>query len=98
MSAPPGRVVRGIRRAFAVNPGRALSTRDLWQWTHPREVRCRDRFRRKNISRAIRRAAMSVGLVRVGRVWPGHGDGAAGILWRLGTPMGPSHISDGASH
>jgi hypothetical protein len=42
---PPGRVVRGIRRAFR---GRELSTRKLWSWT------------RKNISRAIRAAFMPV--------------------------------------
>jgi hypothetical protein len=33
---PPGRVVRGIRRAFYVNPSRELTTRELWSWTHPR--------------------------------------------------------------
>jgi hypothetical protein len=54
---PPGRVVRGIRRAFRANSARELTTRELWSWTHPREVHCRDRFRRKNISRAIRGAA-----------------------------------------
>jgi hypothetical protein len=45
---PPGRVVRGIRRAFRANSGRELSTRKLWSWT------------RKNISRAIRAAFMPV--------------------------------------
>jgi hypothetical protein len=54
---PPGFVVLGIRRAFYANPGRELTTRELWGCTHPREVHWRDRFRRKNISRAIRAAA-----------------------------------------
>jgi hypothetical protein len=40
MSAPPGRVVRGVQRALLANPGRELTTRELWEWTHPREVRC----------------------------------------------------------
>jgi hypothetical protein len=39
---PPGRVVLGIRRAFRAEPGRALTTRQLWKWTHPRETLCRD--------------------------------------------------------
>jgi hypothetical protein len=72
----PGRVVRGIRRAFYANPGRELTTRELWSWTHPREVHCRDRFRRKNISRAIRAAAERT-CVRAGRRWP------HGVLWKL---------------
>jgi hypothetical protein len=63
---PPGFVVRGIRRAFRANPGRELTTRELWSWTHPREVHCRDRFRRKNISRAIRAAADRMA-IRAGR-------------------------------
>jgi hypothetical protein len=42
MSPPPGRVVRGIRRAFYANPGHELTTRDLWEWTHPRETQCKD--------------------------------------------------------
>jgi hypothetical protein len=54
---PPGFVVLGICRAFRANPGRELTTRELWSWTHPREAHCPDRFRRKNISRAIRAAA-----------------------------------------
>jgi hypothetical protein len=54
---PPGFVVRGIRRAFRANPGRELSTRKLWSWTH------------KNISRAFRAAAERM-CVRVGRRWP----------------------------
>jgi len=37
---PPGFLVRGIRRAFRANPGRELTTRELWSWTHPREVHC----------------------------------------------------------
>jgi hypothetical protein len=73
---PPGRVVLGIRRAFRANPARELSTRELWSWTHPREVHCPDRFRRKNISRAIRAAAERM-CIRVGRRWP------HGVLWRL---------------
>jgi hypothetical protein len=36
MSAPPGRVVRGVQRALLANPGRELTTRELWEWTHPR--------------------------------------------------------------
>jgi hypothetical protein len=39
---PPGRVVLGIRRAFYANSGRELTTRELWSWTHPREVHCLD--------------------------------------------------------
>jgi hypothetical protein len=66
--------------AFAVRstptPARELTTRELWSWTHPREVHCPDRFRRKNISRAIRAAAERM-CVRVGRRWP------HGVLWRL---------------
>jgi hypothetical protein len=72
---PPGFVVRGIRRAFRANPGRELTTRELWSWTHPREVHCRDRFRRKNISRAIRAARRSDGDPR----WPGCGREDASI-------------------
>jgi hypothetical protein len=53
----------------AADPGRELITRELWSWTHPREVHCRDRFRRKNISRAIRAAAERM-CIRVGRRWP----------------------------
>jgi hypothetical protein len=40
------------------------------------KVHCPDRFRRKNISRAIRAAAERM-CVRVGRRWP------HGVLWRL---------------
>jgi hypothetical protein len=36
---PPGFVVLGIRRAFRANPGRELTTRELWSWTHP-TTRC----------------------------------------------------------
>jgi hypothetical protein len=57
-------------------PGAELTTRDLWEWTHPRETMCRDRHRRLNICRAIRKAADKMA-VRVGRVWP-HGN-----VWRL---------------
>jgi hypothetical protein len=60
-------------------PGRELTTRDLWSWTHPREVRCPDRFRRKNISRAIRAAAEWM-CVRVGRRWPD------GTVWKMPDP------------
>jgi hypothetical protein len=73
---PPGFVVLGIRRAFRANPGRQLSTRELWSWTHPGEMHCPDRFRRKNISRAIRAAAERM-CVRVGRRWP------HGTVWKL---------------
>jgi hypothetical protein len=73
---PPGFVVRGIHRAFRANPGRQLSTRELWSWTHPREVHCPDRFRGKNISRAIRATADRMA-IRAGRRWP------HGVLWRL---------------
>jgi len=66
----PGFVVLGIRRAFRANPSCELTTRELWSWTHPREVHCRDRFRRKNISPAIRGAADRL-CVRVGRRPPG---------------------------
>jgi hypothetical protein len=66
----------GIRRAFRANPGCELTTRELWSWAHPREVHCPDRFRRKNISRAIRAAAERM-CVRVGRRWP------HGVLWKL---------------
>jgi hypothetical protein len=57
---PPGFVVLGIRRAFYANPARELTTRELWSWTHPREVRCPDRFRRKNNPRR-RRAVVRPG-------------------------------------
>jgi hypothetical protein len=86
---PPGRVVRVIRRAFYANPGRELTTRELWSWTHPREVHCRDRFRPKNISRAIRAAAERM-CVRVGRRPPRSG----GVLWKLRDPS----LSDGRKH
>jgi hypothetical protein len=76
MSMPPGRVVRGIQRAFIASPGVELTTRDLWEWTHPRELRCEDRHRRLNICRAIRKAADKLA-IRVGRVWPD------GNVWRL---------------
>jgi hypothetical protein len=84
MSPPPGRVVRGVRRAFLASGGRELTTRDLWEWTHPRETQCRDRFRRLNICRAIRKAADKLA-VRVGRVWPSKSPHSApgGIVWRL---------------
>ena len=76
---PPGFVVRGIRRAFRATPGRELTTRELWSWTHPREVHCGDRFRRKNISRAIRAAAERMA-IRVGRRWPD------GTVWKMPDP------------
>lgn len=91
MSPPPGRVVRGIQRAFRANPDRALSTRELWQWTHPRETHCRDRYRRKNISRIIRRAAAKMA-DRVGIIWPSKSAHSApgGIVWRLRSAEKPS--------
>src|SRR5262249_33745879 len=34
-----GHVMRGIRRAFIVEPSRALSTSELAKWTHSRPIR-----------------------------------------------------------
>jgi hypothetical protein len=68
-----GRAQRGIRRALIVHGGEA-TTRQIWAWTHPREAHCRDRRRRQNISRAIRRAADEMA-VRIGRRWPD------GVVW-----------------
>ena len=65
-----------IARALRVQP--VCSTLDLVSWVYPREVGCRDRYRRKNMARAIRRAAEAIGAMCVGRVWPG------GNLWRAG--------------
>jgi hypothetical protein len=45
----------------------AIDASDDLIMTHPREVHCPDRFRRKNISRAIRGAAERM-CVRVGRL------------------------------
>jgi hypothetical protein len=79
-----GHVQRGIQRAFWVNPDRALSTRELWQWTHPRETDCQDRRRRDNISRAIRMAAKKLALIPVHRIWPSKSPRSTpgGIVWR----------------
>jgi hypothetical protein len=76
MNARRGKVDRGVRRAFLVSNGRVLTTRELWTWTHPRELHHRDRHRRKDISRSIRRAAEKLA-IRVGRRWPD------GLVWRL---------------
>jgi hypothetical protein len=57
-----GKAQRGGRRALIVLGGEA-TTRQIWEWSHPPEVNCRDRCRRQNISRAIRRAAAQLGLV-----------------------------------
>ena len=75
MKARWGKVDKGIRRAFWANCGGDLTTKQLWEWTHPRELHCRNRHRRKDISRAIRRAADKVA-ARAGRRWPD------GIIWR----------------
>jgi hypothetical protein len=69
-----GKAQRGIRRALIVHGGEA-TTREIWPWSHPREVNCRDRKRRQNISRAIRKAA-DLMAERVERRWPD------GIVWR----------------
>ena len=83
----PGRVVRGIQQAFLANPGRELTTRELWEWTHPREVHCCVRRRRQNISRAILKAADKVA-VRVERRWP------EGWVWRSLNCEEKDHFAD----
>jgi hypothetical protein len=79
-----GRVQFGIRYAFITDPDRAWSTRELMGWTHALALYQgrRSRRNRQNYCRSIHRAALGLGLERVGRRWP---DGA---LWRL--------VSDGA--
>jgi hypothetical protein len=76
-----GRVERGILRAFIVEPDRAWSSRELLRWAFPRLSNGSLR-ERHNACRSIRRAASNLGVQRAGRVWPGHGRGPAGVLWR----------------
>jgi hypothetical protein len=73
-----GKAQRGIRRALVAHGGEA-TTRQIWEWTHPSEVNCRDRRRRQNISRVIGRAADKIA-VRAGKRW------RDGIVWRLRPP------------
>jgi hypothetical protein len=87
MSAPPGFVVRGCRRAFLAAEGRDVSAAELFAWCYTRR-QGRGRVRlaarngdethrdRTNAYRAIRKAVGKMA-DRVGRVWPG------GNVWRL---------------
>jgi hypothetical protein len=71
----PGRIQKGIARAFRLDPGRSWTTRELLAWTHgPRSRRWPLRERR-NACRGIRLVADQVA-VRAGRRWPD------GVLWR----------------
>jgi hypothetical protein len=80
-----GRVMRGIRRVFTVNPDRAFTTTEIMAWSHARGLYAgRDSYRdRRNYCRAIRRAAERI-CERVGRSGTGSG---RPILWRLREPV-----------
>jgi hypothetical protein len=75
-----GHVMRGIRRAFIVEPSRAWSTSELAEWTHSRSIRHGKTSQREwhNHRRAIRRVCERL-CVRVGRAASGSG---RAILWR----------------
>jgi hypothetical protein len=73
-----GRIKRAIKRAFAVNPGKTLSTTDLRAWAYPRG---RGGYRNGDAQcERIRRAADEL-CIRLGYA-PAPG---RPILWRLRT-------------
>ena len=76
-----GRTMKGIRRAFIVEPDRAWSTGALAEWTHTLPIYRGKTSQRHwhNHRRAIRRACERL-CVRVGRSQTGSG---RGWLWRL---------------
>jgi hypothetical protein len=78
MTKRSGRVQKGVRRAFLIEPCREWTTRDLLSWTHPRGVG-RPLRDRRNYCRAVRRVADELG-ERVGRRWP------EGVTWRARRP------------
>jgi hypothetical protein len=80
-----GRIQRGVRRVFIVDPHRAWTTRALMEWTHtlPLYQGKTSHRERHNHCRAIRRAALAVGAVCVGR----DGRAARGRVWPGGNPV-----------
>jgi hypothetical protein len=85
MSAPPGFVVRGCRRAFLAAGDRAVTAAELFAWCYARRAGRRrvrlsaregdETFLRRNAYRSIKRAASQMA-VKVGRVYPD------GNVWR----------------
>jgi hypothetical protein len=75
----PGHVMRGIEYAFIAHEGRDLTTAQLIEWTRCLSI-YQGRGSRGGYSRAIRRTAAKLGLVRVGRVSDRPG---RPLIWRL---------------